>query len=395
MKRPLKKMKRTIFVALILLGLTRCHANAQKTPTTPPLFTVVGGENLPVIREGMPGTRGIQGGFEGGRCIKIGTTYHLFPTERTGEKGIPSYYDRVKTRIGHWISKDAIHWERVNTLYQSSGTYAVSDYDNPANDRRAAIWSFMPIFSKAGNRWHAFYVAYTVSKTIAPNHSFGRIWHAISQTPGITGIGGPYIDQQVVIEPGLNSQLWEGRQGIQSFFPFKVNDGWYAFYGGAYPWHNWRDYPYNGHKGWNVGLATSDSLGGPWLRMDTSVNPITSIHPSFVENPIVSKLPNGIYIAIFDGGPNAWGLHLPNKMAFALSKDGLHWSKARYIDFTKKVDKWWDIMRTPLCLIPEGNGIYTVLYAAIVEKQRFHPIGMVKLRLNEEVLKEMTRQLKD
>src|SRR5699024_5504470 len=129
--------------------------------------------------------------------------------------------DRVKTRIGHWIRRDAIHWKRGGTLYQSDGKYAVSDYDNPANDRRSAIWSFMPIFNKKENRWHGFYVAYTVSKTIAANHSFGRIWHTVSEKKGIEGIGGPYKDSGIVIEPGLNSQLWEGRQGVQSFFPFK------------------------------------------------------------------------------------------------------------------------------------------------------------------------------
>lgn len=63
----------------------------------------------------MPGTEGIQGGFEGGQLIKVGDTYHMFPTERAGEIGEPARYDRIKTRIGHWTSKDAIHWERQST----------------------------------------------------------------------------------------------------------------------------------------------------------------------------------------------------------------------------------------------------------------------------------------
>ncbi|MBQ3082542.1 MAG: hypothetical protein IJC47_01205, partial [Alistipes sp.] len=104
----------------------------------PALFEIIGGQDDPVVNEGMPGTEGIQGGFEGGQMIKLGDTYHMFPTERAGEEGKPAYYDRIKTRIGHWTSKDAIHWERQSTLYQSSGKYAVSPYDHPMNDRRAA-----------------------------------------------------------------------------------------------------------------------------------------------------------------------------------------------------------------------------------------------------------------
>ncbi|MNG36341.1 hypothetical protein D3C84_1233430 [compost metagenome] len=44
-------------------------------------------------------------------------------------------------------------------------------------------------------------------------------------------------------------------------------------------------------------------------------------------------------------------------------------------------------MRTPLCLIPEGNDVYTIVYNAIDLKKRFHPTGMVRVKLNQEVLK--------
>src|SRR5699024_5005710 len=190
-----------IVCCLFILGLNMPKLHAQQNQAANKLFTVIGGSDSPVIDSGMAGTEGIQGGFEGGRFLKVEDTYHIFPTERAGEKGMPDYYDRVKTRIGHWVSKDAIHWKRVNTLYQSDGGYAVSDYDNPANDRRGAIWSFMPIYNKQQNRWNAFYVAYTVSKTVEPNHSFGRIWHTVSEKSGIGGIGGPYKDDGIVIEP--------------------------------------------------------------------------------------------------------------------------------------------------------------------------------------------------
>ena len=37
-------------------------------------------------------------------------------------------------------------------------------------------------------------------------------------------------------------------------------------------------------------------------------------------------------------------------------------------------------MRTPLCLIPEGDNVYTIVYTAW-DDTRFHPIGMVKVKL--------------
>jgi hypothetical protein len=359
-----------------------------------PLFEIVGGPDKPVIDEGMPGTEDIQGGFEGGTCVKIDDTYHMFPTERAGEKNIGAYYDRVKTRIGYWTSKDAIHWQRQSAIYQASGKYAVMDYDNPANDRRAAIWSYMPIFNKTKNRWYGYYLTYTVSRKIAPNHSFGRIWRTESKTSGIEGIGGPYDEGQLIMEPGLNSQLWEGRQGVASFYPFPVKDHWLAFYAGAYPFLKREDYPDKTAKGWFIGLAKSDSLEGPWVRLDTTINPIKTIHPWFVENPIVYQMPNGLYLAIFDGGPEGWGLHLPNMFGYTLSADGLHWTEAHYLPIQTKVKKWWNIMRTPLCLIPEGNDIYTILYAAIDTTKRFHPIGMVKVKLDKEVLDDKLKSLK-
>lgn len=359
-----------------------------------PLFEIIGGENEPTINEGMPGTEGIQGGFEGGRVVKVGDTYHMFPTERAGEIGLEAYYDRVKTKIGHWTSKDAIHWKRQSTIYQASGTYAVTDDDNPINDRRAAIWSYMPVFNKKANKWYGYYLAYTVSKTIDPNHSFGRIWRCESEVEGIEGIGGPYKDMGIIIEPGLNSEPWEGRQGVASFFPYQINENEFlGFYSGAYPFKTWEDYPKKTGKGWFVALAKSNSLEGPWKRLDASKNPITSIHPFFVENPIVSKLPDGTYIAVFDGGPDGWGHHLPNMIAYTLSKDGLNWSEARYLPIETKVDKWWDIMRTPLCLIPEGDDVYTIVYAAIDLQKRFHPMGMVKVKLNRDALAERVQKL--
>ena len=355
------------------------------------LFEILGGPDAQVINQGMPGTETIQGGFEGGTCVKVNGTYHLFPTERAGEAGVGPEYDRVKTRIGHWESPDAIHWKRVGTIYQASGVYAIAEEDNPMNDRRAAIWSYNAVFNKAEDRWYGYYLTYTVDKNIRPNHSFGRIWCTKSQTKGIEGISGSYDEGQLIMEPGLDSQPWEGRQGVASFYPFPVKDGWLAFYAGAFPFKTWANYPKNSGSGWFIGLASSKSMDGPWKRMDTTINPVKSINPQFVENPLVYQLDDGAYIAVFDGGPDDNGHHFVNMMGYSLSKDGLHWSEARYVPLHTKLKQWWNTMRTPLCLIPEGNNIYTILFAAINGK-RFHPVGMVKVKMDTQVLEQLLKQ---
>lgn len=358
------------------------------------LFEIVDGPDKPVLDEGMNGTADIQGGFEGGVCVKINGVYHMFPTERAGEKGMDYTYDRVKTRIGHWTSKDALNWKRNSTIFQASGKYSLTHDDNPLNDRRAAIWSYMPVFNEKRNTWYGYYLAYTVDKDISPNHSFGRIWRTESQTKGIEGIGGPYTAGKIIMEPGLDTQLWEGRQGVDSFFPYQIgNNEWLAFYGGAYPYKSRKDYPDRMGKGWFVGLAKSQSMEGPWTRLDTTINPIKTIHPWFIENPIVYKLSTDCYITIFDGGPEGWGHHLPNMIGYSLSRDGYNWSEATYLPIETKVKKWWDIMRTPMCLIPEGNDLFTIVYAAIDLKKRFHPMGKVQVKLNRELLKNITSSL--
>lgn len=351
------------------------------------IFEILEGPDEPVITEDHPDAQDIQGGFEGGRLLKVDDVYHMFPTERAGIPGGPPCRDRINTRIGHWTSEDAVNWKRVSTLYQSSGNYTDIDVDHPASDRRAAIWSFLPVFNDVENRWNGFYVAYTCHPWIPPNHSFGRIWRSVSRTPGMSGVGGPYEDAGIVMEPGLETQAWEGRQGVDSFFPYPVGDRWYALYGGAFPFEGDERIKGTGGK-WYVGLAQADKLAGPWLRMGEDVNPVTSIHPWFVENPLVTRFPDGTYIAMFDGGPEY--LKLPNLFGYSLSIDGVNWSEAVYFPIHTKVRKWWDTMRTPLGLIPEGDDVYTIIYNAINDR-RFHPAGMVRVLLKPDVL-EMQRE---
>src|SRR5437868_7293439 len=102
----------------------------------------------PVLTVRSAGAEGNKYGFEGGRVVKIGRTYHLFVSEMAGD---PIW---VKMRLAHWRSDDRLQWTRVATLFESSGEF-------DGKDPRASLWSPLPVFDDRGNRWNLFYVAYT------------------------------------------------------------------------------------------------------------------------------------------------------------------------------------------------------------------------------------------
>jgi len=380
-----------ILILAVMLGASWHRADAAPAAlpedlwaTKDVIFEIMPGPDGPVLDQDHPDAKDIKGGFEGGTVVKVDGCYFAFPTERAGLPDMPRSYNRIKTRIGCWKSPDGLAWQRLSTLYESSGRYTDIAGDNPYSDRRASLWAAMPVYNDAENRWNLFYVAYTVNPDIGPNHCFGRIWRAVSTAQGRAGITGPYEDVGIILEPGLESQPWEGRQAVDSFFPFKVGEKWLGFYGGAFALpddHIWR-----------VGLAQAPELAGPWRRMEGGVNPIRNIHPWFVENPVVTKLDGGVYIAVFDGGPRSE--KLPNMAGYSLSLDGLNWSKAGYLPLHTKMRKWWKTMRTPLCLIEESENVYTMFFTAWRATGMFHPIGMAKLRLKPDKLKKAVSRLK-
>jgi len=294
----------------------------------------------PVLKAGDPGTEDIKHGIEGGSVIKQNNEYHLFTSEQYGD---PKW---VKMRLGHWKSSDGLSWERISTLFESSGDYT-------GIDTRAALWSPMPVFDDAQDHWYMTYVAYTCqpdTSTQFRNNYNGRIWLSKSTTKGINGLGGPYEDLQIVMEPGPDSDDWEGLQGTDSFFPYKVNDQWLAFYGSA----KTEKLPI---QFWGVGLAESNSLFGPWKRI-SELNP-TDFKENFAENPIVNYVGDSIYIAVMDAHGDGFG--------YATSYDGLNWSPMGHVKVSEKMDPWWAEFRTPLCLIQEDNGLFTVFFTVTKE----------------------------
>lgn len=301
------------------------------------VVTIVDQPGRPVLEKGDPGTDGNKYGFEGGSVIKRDGVYHLFTSEMVGD---PFW---VKMRLGHWTSPDRMSWTRVSTLYESSGSF-------DGTDPRAALWSPMPIYNDEDGRWELFYVAYR-SQPSPPgmwlgNHG-GQIWRAVSTRPGPDGIGGPYADVGVILQPGRDSDPWEGLQGTASFYPYRVGDRWVGFYGSAKTEVIPIEY-------WRVGLATAPELAGPWTRLSER-NPVPLDQEYGVENPIVTRLASGIYVAIFDA------LGVPDRIGYTVSRDGIEWSQARYLVLDPE-SRWTRDVRTPLGLIPEGEGRFTLFY---------------------------------
>lgn len=292
----------------------------------------------PILTVHSEGAEGNKYGFEGGRVLKIRDTYHMFTSEMVGD---PHW---VKMRLAHWTSQDRLRWQRVSTIAESSGDYT-------GKDPRAALWSPLPVYDPHGGRWNLFYVAYQAapdtSQQWLTNHE-GRIWRAVSETPGEDGIGGPYKDVGIILQRGKDSDSWEGLQGTDSFFPYLVGDRWYALYGSAHT----EKLPISL---WQVGMATAPSIAGPWKRC-SELNPL-KVEKRFIENPIVSQMNTGAFVAVYD-------TDAPNAIGYMQSRDGIHWSAGQHLIVQEGSSIWATEVRTPLGLIDEGNGLSTLLYTA-------------------------------
>jgi hypothetical protein len=104
---------------------------------------------------------------------------------------------------------------------------------------------------------------------------------------------------------------------------------------------------------WRVGLASAPSIGGPWTRRH---GPHLPIEPTFIENPIAERLPDGSYAAVYDTTAN------PDAIGVTWSNDGRDWSPGQTVVVQPSKGKWAPEVRTPLGLVPESDGTYTVFY---------------------------------
>ena len=318
--------------AVASLASPACRVAARRDPR----LRLIRQYETPVLTKRHPDAVGTKYGFEGGRVVKLGSTYHLFTSEMAGD---PIW---VKMQFGYWRSGDGLRWKRIGTLFASSGEFA-------GNDPRASLWSPVPVFDETESRWNLFYVAYRAAPSTGGrfmlNHA-GEIWRAVSGIAGIGGIGGPYQNVGVVLKPGPDSDAWEGLQGTDSFFPYRVGREWRALYGSAKTEVMPIAY-------WWVGLASAPAIGGPWRRV-SALNPMR-IESAFIENPVVEALPDGGYLCVYDSD-------VPDAIGYALSADGTHWNSGHALQVQPRQRSWARDVRTPLGLVHEGGNEYSIFY---------------------------------
>jgi hypothetical protein len=335
-RRDVPRLVTVLAAVAVVFGTLGAPGRAADTNNSAPRLVLVRQHPTPVITTRTPGAEGNRYGFEGGRAVKVGGTYHLFTTEMVGD---PMW---VKTRFGHWTSGDRLAWTRIATVRESSGEFE-------GKDPRASLWSPLPVWDPGEKRWNLFYVAYRSMPTDGTrfllNHA-GEIWRAVSRTEGPEGIRGPFEDVGVVMRPGTDSLPWEGLQGTDSFFPWPVGRRWRALYGSA----RTETKPIS-H--WLVGPAEAPSLAGPWRRVAED-NPVP-IEARFIENPIVTEARGGGWLAVYDG-------ETPDGIGWAWSDDGVRWGKGQGLVLQPKAGEWSKEVRTPLGLVPEGGDRFTVFY---------------------------------
>jgi hypothetical protein len=295
-----------------------------------------------VINSQHPDVQDLKYGIEGGNVVKVNGTYHLITTEMIG---VPV----IKTRIGHWTSADGNTWKRLRTLWTGDG-------DMTGTSQRSAIWGPMFIWNEDDQYWHIVYVCYKSDNK--PNHMNydGVIQHAISEKKGFDGIYAGFKDTKIILRYDDNPDPWEGLQGTDSFFPYKVGDIWLGFYGSATTQLDRKK-----DCTWNIGLAKAAKIDGKWKRM-SELNPVNN-DGKFFENPIVIPLKPDLFIAIGDGGPVSVNGG-SGKPVYITSRDGIHWSNVDLIELEAATEKYWETMRTPLSLIKEENGTYTLFFTA-------------------------------
>jgi hypothetical protein len=223
------------------------------------------------------------------------------------------------------------------------------------------------VWDDESDRWLLFYVQYRWNHADEVKGQYdGTIVRLRSVTRGRSAIAGPFEARDVAMEPSADSASWEGQQGVDSFFPYRVDDRWYALYGS----HN-----HSPAGPWLVGLATGTKLTSTFRRMDGPL-----IEPSFIENPIVTRNRRGSYLALYDSDSSrAIGVYVPDgqHIGISASRDGLHWSPGANIEVLPS-GAAYDV-RTPLCLIEEDDGRYTTFFTVQRTSEPWWDVYFVEL----------------
>ena len=312
-------------------------------PQSPPELAAVHSEL--VIGAGNAGSIGNQFGYEGGTAIKVAGVYHLFLSEMIG----PPLWDGM--RFGHWTSSDRVNWTRQDTVLE-----------------RRNAWSPMVIWDDTEERWNLFYIQYRWERPgEIPGQHDGTVLRLRSSVAGREGLSGPFDDLGVVMRPGPDSAAWEGQQGTDSFFPYRVGKRWLALYG---------SHDLLPGSPWLVGTATANTLAGPWTRL---AGPL--IDPLFIENPVVTRQEDGALLAVYDSDATQTpGSYLEDgeHIGVTWSRDGLEWHAGKKVAILPPGTA--RDLRTPLGLIDEGDGRHTLFFTVRRTDAAWWDVGFAELR---------------
>jgi hypothetical protein len=337
----------------VLLALLRTGSAAPPQPRLRLL------ESSQLAIEAQADSSGVS--FEGGTLLRTDdSSLHLFTTDTSRGLNTSLVYYRANPHSNQFSFVRQL-------ICCSTG--------RPDGLPRASLWAPMPAYDEQLGSWRLYYVSY---RSVEPANASGwftnasgwwfnydgRVEGAVSTVPGKAGIGGPYNDTGVVLQPDAGTQPWEGLQGTDSLSPpFLLLDNrtFAVFYGSA---QTQRAGVSPHHLLWYNGLATASSLGGPWVRRKPSA--LVDFNGGFSENPIVSWLSpvavrragggsHGLYIAVFDDlNQQSRGFGL------SWSDDGLDWARpAAIVNVSGGA-------RTPLAAMAEDDGTVSVYYTAYV-----------------------------
>lgn len=258
-------------------------------------------------------------GIEGGHMIRAGNTLYTVITEF---KAPPLW---VPSRIALWRATMPAadgkawpgNWTRITTLFTSEGTYNGTD----CRSLRASLGSSAALLlNRDTSHWELFYVGFKSCNDTHFVNRDARIFRAVSSTTGSSGVEGPYHDAGVVIN-ATGKQPWEGVAGVNTMQPYWLGEGrgYAAFYGsgGFRPKGPGRP-TVNFHS---VGLAHASAAAGPWHRLPGDINPVNlSARESQIEQPMVTRLADGSFVAFFDALS-----HQKGDIGYRWSPDGLRW----------------------------------------------------------------------
>jgi len=213
----------------------------------------------------------------------------------------------------------------------------------------------------------------------------GRIRRLDAKVKGLRGITGPYkVGGWLNLHPE-GSEV-EGSGETVSFSAFMAGNKLYGFLG-----YNTVPVVQNPEIGggaipesktfFRAALASADKISGKWQRL-AELNPVM-MDDQFIENSSVTKINDHLYINLYDGANK-------HEISYATSADGLHWNKEQLLKIPN-APSWLYQTRTPLCLINEGNGIYTIYFTAFDGRnekkilplwhQGYGNVGMLKVKL--------------